>query len=603
MFANLKKLFSLLNPSQRKNLFLLQFLVIFMAFAEIASVFSIGPFMALIGNLDQLNGDGLIAEAYKFSGITDQNNFIIAFGATVISILTLSALISTFTLWRLAMYGAKVGADLGNRLFSYYMNESWLFHSQRNSSDLVNKISVETTRVTGSIILQLMFLNAKVTLVLFLSVSIFILDPKIALSGVAIFSFAYLFIYRLVKKQLELNGNMHTQGNRARFQLMSEGFGGIKEILLLGRQNFFKKRFFIASENFFYAWGNSQVLSSVPKYFMELVSFSAAVLLVMYFLVSNQGNLEIILPIVSIYALAGFKLLPAFQQIYFSISTIQANIASYENIKSDLKSSAVHYSDYNYEDDASVSSESISFSKAIMLSNISFSYPETSQSLISNLSIEFPKNQVIGLVGPSGSGKSTIIDILMGLVEPDAGELVVDSSALNLLQKRALQNNIGFVSQSIYLADSSIKENIAFGIPPDLIVNTDIARALKLANLEDVIQSLPNGIDTFVGERGVQLSGGQRQRIGIARALYNDPEILVFDEATSSLDGLTEKNIMKAIDSFAGQKTIILIAHRLSTVMNCNLIYYMENGKITDQGTYQYLIESNANFKQMSEHS
>ena len=603
MFANLKKLFSLLNPSQRKNLFLLQFLVIFMAFAEIASVFSIGPFMALIGNLDQLNGDGLIAEAYKFSGITDQNNFIIAFGATVISILTLSALISTFTLWRLAMYGAKVGADLGNRLFSYYMNESWLFHSQRNSSDLVNKISVETTRVTGSIILQLMFLNAKVTLVLFLSVSIFILDPKIALSGVAIFSFAYLFIYRLVKKQLELNGNMHTQGNRARFQLMSEGFGGIKEILLLGRQNFFKKRFFIASENFFYAWGNSQVLSSVPKYFMELVSFSAAVLLVMYFLVSNQGNLEIILPIVSIYALAGFKLLPAFQQIYFSISTIQANIASYENIKSDLKSSAVHYSDYNYEDDASVSSESISFSKAIMLSNISFSYPETSQSLISNLSIEFPKNQVIGLVGPSGSGKSTIIDILMGLVEPDAGELVVDSSALNLLQKRALQNSIGFVSQSIYLADSSIKENIAFGIPPDLIVNTDIARALKLANLEDVIQSLPNGIDTFVGERGVQLSGGQRQRIGIARALYNDPEILVFDEATSSLDGLTEKNIMKAIDSFAGQKTIILIAHRLSTVMNCNLIYYMENGKITDQGTYQYLIESNANFKQMSEHS
>jgi ATP-binding cassette, subfamily B, bacterial PglK len=603
MFANLKKLFSLLNPSQRKNLFLLQFLVIFMAFAEIASVFSIGPFMALIGNLDQLNGDGLIAEAYKFSGITDQNNFIIAFGATVISILTLSALISTFTLWRLAMYGAKVGADLGNRLFSYYMNESWLFHSQRNSSDLVNKISVETTRVTGSIILQLMFLNAKVTLVLFLSVSIFILDPKIALSGVAIFSFAYLFIYRLVKKQLELNGNMHTQGNRARFQLMSEGFGGIKEILLLGRQNFFKKRFFIASEDFFYAWGNSQVLSSVPKYFMELVSFSAAVLLVMYFLVSNQGNLEIILPIVSIYALAGFKLLPAFQQIYFSISTIQANIASYENIKSDLKSSAVHYSDYNYEDDASVSSESISFSKAITLSNISFSYPETSQSLISNLSIEFPKNQVIGLVGPSGSGKSTIIDILMGLVEPDAGELVVDSSALNLLQKRALQNSIGFVSQSIYLADSSIKENIAFGIPPDLIVNTDITRALKLANLEDVIQSLPNGVDTFVGERGVQLSGGQRQRIGIARALYNDPEILVFDEATSSLDGLTEKNIMKAIDSFAGQKTIILIAHRLSTVTNCNLIYYMENGKIIDQGTYQYLIESNANFKQMSEHS
>lgn len=601
MFANLKKLFSLLSPSQRKNLFLLQFLVIFMAFAEIASVFSIAPFMALIGNLDQLNGDGLIAEAYKFSGITDQNNFIIAFGATVISILTISALISTFTLWRLAMYGAKVGADLGNRLFSYYMNESWLFHSQRNSSDLVNKISVETTRVTGSIILQLMYLNAKATLVLFLSVSIFILDPKIALSGVAIFSFAYLFIYRLVKKQLELNGNMVTQGNQSRFQLMSEGFGGIKEILLLGRQNFFKKRFFIVSENFFHAWGNSQVLSSVPKYFMELVSFSAAVLLVMYFLLSNQGNLEIILPMVSIYALAGFKLLPAFQQIYFSIATIQANIASYENIQADLKASAMNDVQDIQGSLRDNTLEKIKFLHAIQLSNISFAYPGAPQNLLSNLTITFPKNQVIGLVGPSGSGKSTLIDILMGLVEPNAGELKIDEQILRASQKRLLQDTIGFVSQTIFLADSSIKENIGFGIPSSEIIDERVLQAIRLAHLEDVISSLPNGIDTFVGERGVQLSGGQRQRIGIARALYNDPEILVFDEATSSLDGLTEKLIMEAVNSFAGKKTIILIAHRLSTVKSCNLIYFIENGKIADQGTYQHLLESNTSFKKMSE--
>ncbi|MBT6443245.1 MAG: ABC transporter ATP-binding protein [Alphaproteobacteria bacterium] len=601
MFANLKKLFSLLSPSQRRNLFLLQFLVIFMAFAEIVSVFSIGPFMALIGNLDQLNGDGLIAEAYKFSGITDQNNFIIAVGAAVMTILTLSALISTFTLWRLAMYGAKVGADLGNRLFSYYMNESWLFHSQRNSSDLVNKISVETTRVTGSIILQLMFLNAKVTLVLFLSVSIFILDPKIALSGVAIFSFAYLFIYRLVKKQLELNGNMHTQGNRARFQLMSEGFGGIKEILLLGRQNFFKKRFSIVSENFFYAWGNSQVLSSVPRYFMELVSFSAAILLVMYFLVSNQGNLEIILPMVSIYALAGFKLLPAFQQIYFSISTIQANIASYENIQADLKASAMNDVQDIQGGLRDNILEKIKFLNAIQLSNISFAYPGAPQNLISNLTITFPKNQIIGLVGPSGSGKSTLIDILMGLVEPNAGELKIDEQILRASQKRLLQDTIGFVSQTIFLADSSIKENIGFGIPSSEIIDERVLQAIRLAHLEDVISSLPNGIDTFVGERGVQLSGGQRQRIGIARALYNDPEILVFDEATSSLDGLTEKLIMEAVNSFAGKKTIILIAHRLSTVRGCDLIYFIENGKVADQGTYQHLLESNASFKKMSE--
>lgn len=603
MFANLKILFSLLNPSQRKNLFLLQFLVIFMAFAEIASVFSIGPFMALIGNLDQLNGDGLIAEVYKFSGITNQNNFIFAFGVLVILILILSALISTFTLWKLSMYGAKVGADLGNRLFSYYMNESWLFHSQRNSSDLVNKISVETTRVTGSIILQLMYLNAKAALALFLSVSIFMFDPKVALCGVLIFSVAYIFIYKLAKRQLEINGKMMTEGNQARFQLMSEGFGGIKEILLLGRQTFFSKRFFEASNNYFYSWGNSQVLSSIPRYFMELISFSSAVLLVMFLLISNQGDLASILPMVSIYALAGFKLLPAFQQIYFSISTIQGNIASYENIQADLKASVMNDALTAQGNARDHTLESIKFLNSIQLSNVSFAYPGTHQNVLSNLTITFPKNQVIGLVGPSGSGKSTLIDILMGLVEPDAGDLKIDKQILRTSQKRSLQETIGFVSQTIYLADSSIKENIGFGIPSSEIRNEKVLQAIRLANLEEVISSLPNGIDTFVGERGVQLSGGQRQRIGIARALYNDPEILVFDEATSSLDGLTEKLIMEAINSFAGKKTIILIAHRLSTVKSCNLIYFIENGKVTDQGTYEHLLASNATFKEMSENA
>ena len=334
---------------------------------------------------------------------------------------------------------------------------------------------------------------------------------------------------------------------------------------------------------------------------MELVSFSAAVLLVMYFLVSNQGNLEIILPMVSIYALAGFKLLPAFQQIYFSIATIQANIASYENIQADLKASAMNDVQDIQGSLRDNTLEKIKFLHAIQLSNISFAYPGAPQNLLSNLTITFPKNQVIGLVGPSGSGKSTLIDILMGLVEPNAGELKIDEQILRASQKRLLQDTIGFVSQTIFLADSSIKENIGFGIPSSEIIDERVLQAVRLAHLEDVISSLPNGIDTFVGERGVQLSGGQRQRIGIARALYNDPEILVFDEATSSLDGLTEKLIMEAVNSFSGKKTIILIAHRLSTVKSCNLIYFIENGKIADQGTYQHLLESNTSFKKMSE--
>lgn len=601
MLANLKRLFYLLTPSQRKHLFLLQFLVILMSFAEIISVFSIGPFMALIGNIDQLNGDGYLAQIYKFFGSPNQNNFVITVGLIVIAILILATLLSTFTLWRLAMYGARIGADLGNRLFRYYMSETWLFHAQANSSDLINKISVETTRLTGSIILQLMYLNSKLMLALFLSLTIFIFNPYVAFFGALIFSLAYIFIFKLAKKQLALNGKKISEENKLRLQLMSEGFGGIKEILLLGRQQQFNKRFSEASHNFFNAWGNSQVLSSVPRYFMELIAFSSAVLFVMFLIIFYQGNLSSILPMISIYALAGFKLLPAFQQIYFSISTIQGNMASLENLKIDLQSSEKGA----LSDESNLGTlkheENIEFFSSIQLSNVTFSFPEASEPIISNLTIKFPKNNVIGMVGPSGSGKSTIIDILMGLIEPDSGFLNYDENILQPNQKRAYQNKIGFVSQTIYLADTSIRQNIAFGLTPQNIKDKKIDAAIKLANLEGVIKSLPQGINTLVGERGIQLSGGQRQRIGIARALYNDPEILVFDEATSSLDGLTEKLIMDAIDSFAGKKTIILIAHRLSTVKKCNLIYFIDKGRIADEGTYQYLIANNSSFKKMSE--
>jgi HlyD family secretion protein len=334
---------------------------------------------------------------------------------------------------------------------------------------------------------------------------------------------------------------------------------------------------------------------------MELIAFSSAVLLVMFLIIFYEGNLSTILPLISIYALAGFKLLPAFQQIYFSISTIQGNIASLENLKIDLHSSQKTDLSINDKSNFQNDKEKIKFLNSIQLLNVSFSFSETNEPFINNLNLKFPKNSIIGLVGPSGSGKSTIIDIFMGLIDPDSGYVGYDNNILQPHQKRAFQNKIGFVSQSIFLADTSIKENIAFGITPQKINNKKIDTAIKLANLEDVIQTLPDGINTLVGERGVQLSGGQRQRIGIARSLYNDPEILVFDEATSSLDGLTEKLIMDAIDSFAGKKTIILIAHRLSTVKKCDLIYFIDKGQVVDEGTYEHLLATNSSFKKMSE--
>jgi HlyD family secretion protein len=239
----------------------------------------------------------------------------------------------------------------------------------------------------------------------------------------------------------------------------------------------------------------------------------------------------------------------------------------------------------------------------ISLENITFSYPQKEKSALNSVDISIPVNSIIGIVGPSGSGKSTLIDILIGLIKPQQGNLKVDGEIINNKNCRLWQNTIGFVAQSIFLSEGTIAENVAFGVSKDQINTKKVHHALKQAHLSELIESLEIGIYTQVGERGVQLSGGQRQRIGIARALYHEAEVLVFDEATSSLDGITEKMIMQAIQNFKGQKTIILIAHRLKTVQKCDKIFFIEDGKVIDQGAYEELIKTNAKFKKMAAHS
>ena len=245
----------------------------------------------------------------------------------------------------------------------------------------------------------------------------------------------------------------------------------------------------------------------------------------------------------------------------------------------------------------------IHLAKNIVLSNISFRYPGKSKLAIDELSMEISAKSVVGIVGPSGSGKSSLIDVILGLISPQEGVVKIDDVLLNYNNINDWQKKVGFVAQSIFLSEGSIAENIAFGLPTNEIDFNKIYEVLKLANLEELIQSLENGIDTKVGERGVQLSGGQRQRIGIARALYCETDLFVFDEATSSLDGITERLIMNAINKFKGDKTIIIVAHRLKTIQNCDCIFYIDNGKLIDHGTYDQLIKSNVNFKEMALHS
>ncbi len=598
MFKRLKTLFLLLTAEQRKRLIRLQFLVVIMAFAELAGVASIGPFMALVGDISLLQGDGTLAQIYTLSGFENPREFLFWLGIAVLLALTAAATVSMFTIWRLSLYAAQVGAEISTRLYKHYMQQSWLFHASGSSSQLTNRIAQESNRVTNLVIQPLVEMNAKGILAIVMATAIFVFNPLVALVGLLVFGVAYLVLYKTVRKRLTKNGREVSQSNQQRFKLMNEGFGGIKDTLLLGRQAEFNKRFENSSETLGRAQGVTRALAQAPRYAMELVAFGAVIFLVLYLLSAYDGNLGNILPVLSVYALAGFKLLPAFQQMYTSLAQVKGNISSFDSIEKDLAAS-------QYIEDIKPSSEfgKLSPKKLITLDNISFNYPDKDAKALSELTLQIPVNQVIGLVGASGSGKSTAIDILLGLIEPQSGSLVIDGEEITGQQKRAWQNNVGFVPQTIFLADSSIRENIAFGIPLDEIDEERVTRASQMAHLEELLERLPEGLNTRVGERGIQLSGGQRQRIGIARALYDNAEVLVLDEATSALDGITEKLVMDAIHDFSGRKTIIMIAHRLATVKKCDCIYLLDNGKVIDKGNYEDLVDRSDMFQEMAKHA
>lgn len=600
MLKVIKQLFSLLTDKQLKQFYTLQVLVVIMAFAELLGIASIAPFMTLVGDTSILEKNNIFAEIYQMSGMTNPLDFVFYTGLMVLVALTISTIISMYTTWRLSLYGASVGIEIADHLYAYYMKEDWQFHASGSSAQLTKQVSVEAMRLTTGIIQPLMRMNAKVVLAILIAVSIIVYDPVIAIVGLMIFALAYFLLYKTVRKKLVIQGRAISQVSTDRFRLMNEGFGGIKDVLLLNRSEDFINRFERSGRIYARALGVNAGISQVPRYFMELIAFGSMIGLVLLLIKWHEGNLGAVLPILAVYALAAFKLLPALQQIYASIAQIKGNLAAFEAVKGDLERS---YEGSKEITDAQVAQQRPTLTKEITLSNIVFSYPNKSSAAVNDVSMTIPKNSVIGLVGSSGSGKSTLIDILLGLLTPQSGSLNVDGKPITAENKRVWQDMLGFVPQSIFLSEGSIAANIAFGVPARDIDSKKVDEALNLANLNEMVEQLPEGVNTKVGERGVQLSGGQRQRIGIARALYHKADILVFDEATSALDGITEKIVMDAIHDFSGQKTIIMIAHRLKTVQKCDIIYLMKQGCIVDSGSYNELILKNSDFKKMAEHA
>ncbi|WP_350432818.1 ABC transporter ATP-binding protein [Shewanella sp. H8] len=553
--------------------------------------------MTLVGDISVIESDGYIRNIYIYSGITEYYKFIVFMGVGALIVLAFTTLFSMYATYKIAKFGSKIGVELSDNLYKYYISRPWLYHTKHNSSDYINILSLQCVRVTNGVIMPLLNFNAKVAVVIVISISLFWYDPRVASFGLIALSIVYFSLYAFVRNKLHVSDNKIVNAQRQRLKLMAESFGGIKEVLLSHKQSFYEEKYNSEGNQYSHSLGMNQAIGQVPRYAIEFFVYGLIICLVIYLVLSNSQNIGDILASLSIYALACFKLLPALQNVYLALTQVKGNINSFYLIEPDL----IKFNDVIV--DSSFSSiknnNRIVFEKEILLTNISFTY-NNKKNVLDNISLRIAKNSMIGLVGSSGSGKSTLIDILMGLIEPTEGSLFIDGDVISGDSIFKWQNVIGFVPQSVYLTDGTIEENVAFGVDVEYICHKRVDDALKLAHLDELVNTLEEGKYTKVGERGVQLSGGQKQRIGIARALYKDTDVLVFDEATSALDSISEKAIMDTISQLCGRKTIVIIAHRLSTIKDCDTIFHLENGKCVGVGTFDELIEHSPAFNKLA---
>lgn len=574
-----KKIFFLLSDYEFKKARLLLVMILIMAIFETLGVVSILPFIAVLTDPSLVDTNSILNSAFKISnmyGIKTEKDFLFVLGIVVFILLISSLAIKTFTTYLQIQFVQICEHSLSKRLLSIYLNKPYSWFLSNNSADIGKTILSEVTQVIGSGINQMIHIIAKGIVVMLLILVLFIANPKLSLVISLILFLVYLLLFRTVRQYIKKIGKSRLIKNGLRFKVSMEAFGAIKEIKLKGLEKDYISNFSDAAKTYALTQSHSQALGQLPRYLLEGVSFGGVLILIL-FLMSQSNSINSFLPILSFYIFAGYRLLPSFQQIYNSFTKLTYVGPSLDKLSNDLKN--VNSSKENIDQDF------VSFKNNIALKNISYCYPNASKNALNNISLVIPKNSTVGFIGTTGSGKTTIVDIIIGLIEPQKGFLEIDNKVISKNNLRSWQNLIGYVPQHIYLLDDTIEANITFGTKTENIDKEALQYALKIANLDKFVSDLPEKYQTKIGERGVRLSGGQRQRIGIARAMYQKPKVLIFDEATSALDNQTEHAVMEAINNLNKKITIILIAHRLTSVKNCDTIFQVEKSRIIKRGT------------------
>ncbi|QWD37515.1 ABC transporter ATP-binding protein [Polynucleobacter paneuropaeus] len=578
------ELWAKLQHKRRQQFIGLLFLMVLASLAEVLSIGAVFPFLGIIASPDQalkIPGIRLFSEAFKLTSASDLLLSVMIFFILAVII---SGAVRLILLYANNRYSYAVGADMSLDIYRRTLYQPYAVHISRNSSEIINAISGKTAMVIGSILVPVMALISASILFFGVLLAILAINAGIAIGISLIFGVIYYFILRFTRSTLQKNSESIARESNQVIKSLQEGLGGIRDVLLDGTQEVYCKIYERADLSLRLAQGDNSFISASPRYLIEMIGMVLVACLAFYLnQQSNKNGGELVIPVLGALALGAQRLLPVLQQGYSSLAIIRGAKASLNDVLSMLNQPLPHQLNM-------ASPALATFDKNIILQNIGFRYGVDSKYVLSKVNLEILKGQRIGFIGITGSGKSTLLDIVMGLLIPTEGSLMVDGRSINLTNIRSWQAQIAHVPQGIYLADSSIEENIAFGIPIEDIDHNKVKLVAAQAQISDVIESWPLQYKTKIGERGIRLSGGQRQRIGIARALYKQAKVIIFDEATSALDSNTEKTVMEAVDKLHKDLTVLIIAHRLTTLKNCDLIVELEDGMIKRVGPYSSLV-------------
>ena len=593
----LKKILNLLTPPERKRATMLMGMILVMAFLDVMGVASVLPFIAALANPELLQTNAVLNIAFNASshiGVHTTEQFLFSLGVLVFVLLFISLAFKALTTYMQTRFALMREYSIGKQIVEGFLHQPYPWFLNRHSADLGKTILSEVQIVINSAILPLMTLMSQSAVVLALLTLLIVVDPLLALSVGAVLGLAYAGIFMVMSGWIKRLGLVRVDANKKRFTAVSEAFSAFKEVKVSGLEQVYIQRFAKPAEIYAKVHATANVITQLPRFALEAFAFGGLLLVILY-LMMKSGNFAAALPIISLYAFTGYRLMPALQQIYGAFTQLRFSGPALDALHRDLSSLQTAKAKEDHL-------TTLPLTQAIQLNQVSYRYPGAAHIVLNSIDLIIPAHSRVGFVGGTGSGKTTTVDVILGLLEPLDGSLSIDGQAITASNRRKWQRVIGYVPQNIYLADNSVASNIAFGENAKDIDQRAVERAAKIANLHEfVINDLQQGYETKVGEHGVRLSGGQRQRIGIARALYHNPQVLILDEATSALDNLTEQAVMSALNNLDQEITIIMIAHRLSTVRQCDQIFFLAQGEVKASGTYEELKSSNQQFAALAE--